>query len=778
MDATQITQNIITQLRLLDPAVSAEVGTPERKIIESVAEVIASATVDFSVLNQKHDLEAMTGARLDAYLGNFGFGRQQAIPATGFVTFLRDQPATEAITIPRGTQVKANVNDSAFPDILFITTSTVVLPVGESQIDAPIMATIPGTIGNVEANTITSFGGLQSVSGITSLTNEDPTSGGVDGEDDTQYKIRFKNSLFRNMAGTYDNFLALALSQAAVTKANVIGPVSRYQEYVQVPSVNDVAQRTRVRASDGTYSNGGYDNNAAGSENWKNKRTTALSSVPYSKYAYQQQYYLTDGNLDPATAKFYRPFVDFVFNAPPVIGTHAAFAINTTYEVDQYIQMTATDANARIYKVTTAGTTSGTAPGSWPTTGTVINGSVTFTHVGLATLQVQDVSATNIVKPNVTILGRGTTGSPVWPAGLEPGATALLEHAYISRSSRNNYDLGILNCVDIFVNGGKPKTVSSVHVVPSTSNKLQNTDAGVWTYQLTGQSPSTNNVINFRRKLDGRHAKVGNIIQPLFWQPALSVPNTITIGSNTYYRANYYNSADSTYYNQKSGDTYSLKAHYCHVVEVNGNHGSFRARNGIEWFGTGNPNNYLNGKKAGDSGSTYTGKKIDDSSIEGTQFTAKNYTYDENVSTLQAIMERNKQVTTDVLVHRSKERYFKVYVTIMYTPGSTKSVVDAAINAALANFYNNQYFGSAIQLSDILQTIHNVPGVDNVRWTADQTNPPFTYKVEEVNSDGTSLYEATRYFYNDFFIQDNELAAAPSASAAVIRVRAQNTWTT
>ena len=41
------------------------------------------------------------------------------------------------------------------------------------------------------------------------------------------------------MAGTEDQYLALAVSTAYSTKANVIGPVSNYLEYLQVPRIND-----------------------------------------------------------------------------------------------------------------------------------------------------------------------------------------------------------------------------------------------------------------------------------------------------------------------------------------------------------------------------------------------------------------------------------------------------------------------------------------------------------------------------------------------------------
>src|SRR4051812_18154103 len=93
----QITTNIINQLKALDPTVSAEIGTPERKIIEATAEMIASAYVDFNVLDDQHDIDQMAGGRLDAYLGNFGFGRQRPSYATGVVTFSRDSIPTADI---------------------------------------------------------------------------------------------------------------------------------------------------------------------------------------------------------------------------------------------------------------------------------------------------------------------------------------------------------------------------------------------------------------------------------------------------------------------------------------------------------------------------------------------------------------------------------------------------------------------------------------------------------------------------------------------------------
>src|SRR5690242_17700032 len=146
LSVDQIVQQIVNQLRLLDPTVSAEVGTPERKIIEATAELVASQQVDYTVLNQQHDISSMAGGRLDAYLSIFSFGRQQATPSYGTVTFSRSTTSSTAITIPRGTQIIANIDDTVFPSLTFVTTETVVLESGSSSVDATVQCTVAGTI--------------------------------------------------------------------------------------------------------------------------------------------------------------------------------------------------------------------------------------------------------------------------------------------------------------------------------------------------------------------------------------------------------------------------------------------------------------------------------------------------------------------------------------------------------------------------------------------------------------------------------------------------------
>lgn len=788
----QLTTQMVNQLRLLDPTVSAEVGTPERKIIEAVAELIASQQVDFTVLNQQTDLSSMSSGRLDAYLSIFNFGRQQAVPSYGTVTFSTNTPVTQQITIPLGTQVIANINDPVFPSLTFVTTQAVILAVGQTSVDAPVQCTVAGSVGNIDANTIVGFASLQSIQGISSISNAAAMTGGADQEDDAAYKTRFQNTFLRNISGTDDMFLALSVAQNGVTKANVVGPISRYQEYMQVPTSDDEAQVStydpngiqatvtltsdNVNPADGdtltlhdvtyrfkgtpaqindiqiagaatttmlnligavnqTGSTGNYPGTvaptdvAAGTYNstthqvtfnsityssaansyastetsshlsfssatfvggvdaiWTHKRTTAESSNPYTKFTYPLNYYVTDGTLDPATAQFYKPGVDYIFNSPPIISFPAP-----SYTTD----------SAHPYN------------------------------------------------PNITFLD-------ISASGISGGDTVLMEHAYISINSRNNYSYGILNCVDVFINGENAQAASSEEIVPTSSNALQNSNALVWTYQKT----TATEVINFRRDVDGRPSAVGSLIQPLYWQPVLDLPETIEVGTATYYKANYYNPGDSTYYNDAA---FTTKAHYCLANEVNSYFGTIRSRSGIEWFQSGN--NHLDGELASDPAdhSSYSGPKIE--AQVGTQFTVDSYLYDQNISDLQAVMEANRQTTQDVLVHKAKERYFQPIVTIMYSIGATKAVVNASIQAALSSFFENQYYGAAIQLSDILQVIHNVPGVDNVRWSNPDVDGD---KVQEVSADGYPLSDGVVMYQVDFFIQDNELAASPNAPVVTV----------
>jgi uncharacterized phage protein gp47/JayE len=581
--ATEISQSIRSQLAVLDPDISAEPLTPERKIIDTVAEVIAGTEVDQYVLSYQYDIDTRTGADLDKMVALFGFARQGGRRASGFVTFQRATPATADIQIPAGTQI-SKPGSSISATVTFVTLTSATMFTGTVSVDVPVEATVDGEIGNVPANSIIQFG-TGTTGDISSITNADATSGGSSQETDAELRVRFKNTVFRNISGTTDQYLALAVASRFASKANVVGPTSRFIEYLQI--------------------SGG----------------AATSQIPYSKYTYAFDYWLTDGAI--ANETFYNPrSVDYTFTAavPPTL------AVNNS-----------------------------------------------------------------AVLPNNTVV--------------------LLEHSYCSINSRNDPTNNIANYVDVFVAGQDATTATESANFPTSANNFNATSSSAF-YQG-----------NFRRVTTNVQPTVGNRFQELLWQPVATLPSQITIGANTF----------------------NLNTDYWLVKDVTVYKGSKRARNGIEWTA---------------AAATTIGS--------GTSF-SYTYTFNKLAMTLNELMDSHKQITTDVLVHIATSRYFNIYLTVMYTPGFASAAVNQAITTVLSDFFSKQQFGAVIQISDLLEITHEVPGVDNVRLT--QATEATSYGVLEVAANGVTPIGAA--YISDFSLQDSDL---PVLNTLVTIQRSQNTW--
>lgn len=610
---------MVQQLRTLDPNISAAVGTPEYQIIATVAEALAASQIDVNVVNGSMDPMAKVGSNLDSFMQIFGFGRQSGVAATSSAIFSRNSSASIDITIPMGTQIAS----SDAVRVVYETTATVVMTSDQSFVEAPIKSTIAGEIGNKPAGVITEFVGSP-VYGVSAVTNPRPSTGGLESESDDEFKARFKNTVFRNLSGTEDQYLATAVSFHS-TKASVIGPMSKHRENIQIPLAAD------SRRDETGYSGNGNDG----------EYTTALSSVEYSKYTYPDSFYISNQE----SSFFYSPQSDYVVNAnvaPGLKNKGDTYRMGKDGTGPDLIKETASDPGAYFYQ------------------------------------------------PNVTFINVTTDEDS---ATLSPGDVVSMEHSYISTASRNDWDRGVLNCVDIYVNNSK--NVAASGVIAKPFDQAFNTLQG-----------HRFNVDNFRRmgRLDVR-PRAGNLYSPLLWEPVTSLPDSIVIGESTYY----------------------LNEHYW-LVEDLGLRGTIRARNGIEWA----PN--VRGETATDvEEGTLTGQTL----LENTapNITVSNYFFDENIVKVQAAIDAVRPVTTDALVHKAKPRYFKFYVTIMYDNGANVESVNSNIKYELGRSMANAYFGATIQLSDILQTIHNVNGVDNVRWTSEQTDD-LGYRVQECDSDG------------------------------------------
>lgn len=636
----QLAAQMIAQLRLLDPSVSAEVGTPERKIIDTLAQNLFDNQIDLSALSVGLDVDGKYGAALDRFLNIFGFARRQATFATGFATFSRATPSTTDIRIPSGVTLQASVTtgtDAGTSLIRFTTVYDVILPAGALSVIAPIRANIAGSIGNVAANLINTVTGSP-LYGITSVTNETATANGVDSESDEELKVRFKNTIFRNLAGTEDQYLALAVATAFTTRANVVGPQSNYREYIQVPVVDD-SQAYDIDGIGGAEAGGG----SAG------QYTTALSTIPYAKYLWSANpVFVSNGELGVDTV-FYRQDADFIFNT-------------TTAARDR----------GDAHREKLAGIGPDPATGIWP--------NITLTNVYSGTNA--DVQA------------------------VRPSDVLLFEYSYLSNASRNDPTLNINNAVDVYIDGSNDTSATTLMVRPTVATAFVDNSTSKYHYE------------NYRRiGQPATRPLIGNILTTLFWQPVTDVPDQITVGTNTYLKG----------------------VHYWGVTDISNLGGTIRARNGIEWSTT------VFAKADTDSigdPSTYTGRLITDTTgdpVGGQPVEIDDYVYDKNVVDLQTALVGAKQITTDVLAHSAKTRYLKLDLTAMYSQGSSIPGTNLQVATAIDSYLQSLYFGSVIQLSDLLQVAHSVAGIDNVRWTTDTPNSTDLSRVYEVDENGIPI---------------------------------------
>ena len=585
----EIANQMIRQLRILDPSVSGDIGTPERKILDTVAQAIADAQVDLTVLSSSLDIDSKFGDALDQFTSVFGFSRQKGAAAIGVVEFSRDTPSTLDVIVPGQTQLAAANPDGSI-QALFITTQPGTIIAGQTVVSIPVRAVGVGSTSNVAANTITQFAG-DIIQGVTTITNPTATTGGIDQEGDAELKIRFKNTLFRNLAGTQDQYLALAVAGAFTNKANVVGPISRYREYLQVPTVADSVE-----------GNGNAD-----------EYTTSLSTIPYSEYFYSTLPSFVSNGSSGINAVFYNEGLDFKVNSS---------------DVDR--------------------------------------------ERGDA-FRAAEIVTGNETKPNVTFMNIYADDDETVEA-VRPGDVVLFEHSYVSSASRNNIENGITNCVDVYINGANETPATTVIPKPTNSTTFVDNENNRYHFQ------------NYRRLGEPEHRPLlGNVFTPLFWTPIESLPDEMIIDNYSYVKG----------------------LHYWPVIDVSEVGGTVRARTGIEW----------STEVKGFEGDDLTGPNI--TVNDATSVEVKDYTFDKNVIDLQASLEGSKQVTTDVLVHKATKRYFKLDLTIMYLNNASVATTNTQIQSALRTYLDSTYFGSVIQLSDLLQVVHSVPNVDNVRWSND-----------------------------------------------------------
>jgi uncharacterized phage protein gp47/JayE len=229
-----ISASILATLATTAPQLSCAVGTPERQIVDACAAQISAAYMGQYLNGGMMDINTKSGLELDQFVGIWGFGRLQGSAATGTLTVTTTNVSSSSLQIPLGSQFYTTPGLAGLSaTIYFASTQAVTLPAGSFTCSVPIQCTTVGTAGNVPPDSITS---QSAAIGASTVTNLGAMTGGTNVETDAQLRQRFMDTMLRNISGTKDWYINLALQNNNVSRVAVYGPVSLYSTQIAVPT--------------------------------------------------------------------------------------------------------------------------------------------------------------------------------------------------------------------------------------------------------------------------------------------------------------------------------------------------------------------------------------------------------------------------------------------------------------------------------------------------------------------------------------------------------------
>ncbi|WP_424139354.1 baseplate J/gp47 family protein [Roseomonas chloroacetimidivorans] len=138
-------------------------------------------------------LATSSGEDVDSFIGDFGLTRTPAASAQGTVTLARFSPVAAAF-VPVGALLRTSDGSVTFQVVADgagydAGAGGYTIPAGAGSLDVPVAAVTAGTAGNVNAGTVTLL--ASSLSGVDTVTNAAPMTGGADAETDMAAKARF-----------------------------------------------------------------------------------------------------------------------------------------------------------------------------------------------------------------------------------------------------------------------------------------------------------------------------------------------------------------------------------------------------------------------------------------------------------------------------------------------------------------------------------------------------------------------------------------------------------
>lgn len=783
-----VAKEILAKLKITAPGFSLEIGTPERKIVDAVAEAISESYIDQYLVGSLMDMQSKAGLELEQWVGIFGFGRLQGRKASGTIRVELKNSTPSDVTIQSGSPfyTRQALPGTGSP-IYFQATQAVVIPAGSYVADVPVECTVVGTAGNVPPDSIVYVGDIL---GATSVTNLQSFTGGADVETDEELRQRFKDTFLRNVAGTEDFYLGLCYQHQKVKKAACFGPIKKYATQVEARDNIDLASYTTQDVKyawpgDGhvhVFKDLGQDSETFYQINtdysWLSGPDPVFTWLPDGAIPEGQivdlefEYTTRSSRNDPALGITNKidlyvngsvPYViterALIDNATTItnIATDQLYRHNFTRVGPVFLRASSSLTNATASTVTVTGSGDTEDPYVLNLTNTPTGGTFTLSYDGQTTVQIAYNASAAVIQSALVALSTIGSGGANVVSAQNPTTNTVIPYRFnitttVSTSTLTGNSTSLVNA-----------TASTAAVVGNTVT-LTNTPTG-GTYTLTFGAQTTaplahnastgtvqaalaglSNVGSGNVTVTGTPTSytatfapatkiplAGNRFMRLGSAPVSSFPSTLTIGGTNYTQGVHYHLLRLAPENQDPPNQTTLMA------------GSIYEVVGIEWESTG---------PAPGSGSTAVPATV-------------TYSYNRVPELVQAMVTTGKQVTTDVLVHQAFYAYLRVYLTIEYDRGFVVSQVDNAIQERLLTYFGGMDFGSWIEVSDLMLAVHQIQGVDNVNLTVAGDDGVGDDHGIQVFADSADTLPIVTHD-TDFKLTDNQL---PIFLNAVIRRR-------
>ena len=168
-------------------------------------------------LNNVNDFQ---GTELSDYGANFDMTPGGPTFSTGFATFSAPAVTSVPIVVPSGASI-STLSTTSQTAIFFNTTETATIYPGQVSVTVPIQAQTAGAASNAGSGTIVIMG--TPILGVSSATNQNPTTGGADSESNAAFASRIQKTFLANDAVSFRGIRRLALGIPNVLDALVVG---------------------------------------------------------------------------------------------------------------------------------------------------------------------------------------------------------------------------------------------------------------------------------------------------------------------------------------------------------------------------------------------------------------------------------------------------------------------------------------------------------------------------------------------------------------------------